>query len=214
MFRELLSRTGSFLVGRTLSMLCVKLGCTGGLAFAIGFAVKALLTEVVAPLMMNPSEGTPGPGASSSESPATPSDSLIGHPSSERDSDKAEFFSPPQSFSSASSSSTSTPGTDNSSCQREMSLLSDIEYKFWQNEGLRAFDEGLVQVDQKGDIARIPKEEVLQALRLDSPLISREEAERCIASLRSPWPSYEEADRTSVHGRIWKLLDKYRRPDI
>lgn len=55
-------------------------------------------------------EGTSG--ASSSESPASPSDSLIGHASSETDSDKERFFTPPQSVSSASSSSTSTPGID------------------------------------------------------------------------------------------------------
>jgi len=88
--------------------------CSAGLALRVGFALRALLTGEEFTHMMIPfGEGTSG--ASSSESPATPaspSDSLIGHASSETDSDKEQFFTPPQSVSSASSSSTSTPGIE------------------------------------------------------------------------------------------------------
>lgn len=53
------------------------------------------------------------------------------------------------------------------------------------------------------------------AFKLDSPLLSREEAESICATLRrTPWPSYEEADRTSVYTRVWGLLEKHQRPDI
>lgn len=115
-FHALLERVGFSLGGRALSFALRGLGCccSAGLALTVGFALRALLTGEDFTHMMIPfGEGTSG--ASSSESPATPaspSDSLIGHASSETDSDKERFFTPPQSVSSASSSSTSTPGIE------------------------------------------------------------------------------------------------------
>lgn len=52
----LLSKVGFLLGARALSFLLLKLGCSGGLALAIVFAVKALLTSGVEPNMMNPSD--------------------------------------------------------------------------------------------------------------------------------------------------------------
>ena len=112
-FHALLEKVGFSLGGRALSFALRGLGCccSAGLALTVGFALRALLTGEDFTHMMIPfGEGTSG--ASSSESPASPSDSLIGHASSETDSDKERFFTPPQSVSSASSSSTSTPGID------------------------------------------------------------------------------------------------------
>lgn len=51
----LLSKVGFLLGARALSFFLLKLGCSGGLALAIVFAVKALLTSGVEPHMMNPS---------------------------------------------------------------------------------------------------------------------------------------------------------------
>jgi hypothetical protein len=48
-FQALLSKAGVFLGARALSFFLIKIGCSGGLALAIGFAVRALLAAEAAP---------------------------------------------------------------------------------------------------------------------------------------------------------------------
>lgn len=48
-FQALLSKAGVFLGARALSFFLIKIGCSGGLALAIGFAVRALLATEAAP---------------------------------------------------------------------------------------------------------------------------------------------------------------------
>jgi hypothetical protein len=80
---------------------------------------------------------------------------------------------------------------------------------------LKAFKERLEEIDPQGNIGWIREEEIVNAFRLDSPLRTREEMEEILKSLwRRPWPSYEEADRTSIYPRIWDLLERHKRPDI
>lgn len=152
---------------------------------------------------------SPSPSASSSSSGV----SLIGHASDETNSDKEGFFSAKSKYPAASS-----PGnqSDDSSPQKEsLEFLSENLRKFWTSEIIRAFNEGLEGVDPRGKIGKIPENEIVDALKLDSPLLSREEAENICSSLRKmPWPSCEEADRTSVYARVWMLLEKHQRPDI
>ena len=70
-FQPLLSKVGSSVGGRALSLALSKLGCSGGLSLAIGFAVRAILTAEIAPqMMMGDPAGTESgaSGASSSDS--------------------------------------------------------------------------------------------------------------------------------------------------
>jgi hypothetical protein len=86
---------------------------------------------------------------------------------------------------------------------------------FWKKEALRAFHEGLAEVDPQGNIGRIPEVEVEDALRVSSSLQTRQSMEQICMDLRTrPWPSYEESDRNSIYARIWELLEKHRRPEI
>lgn len=52
-FQILLSKVGFFFGQRALSFFLMKMGCSGALALAIGFAVKALLATEVAPYLAN-----------------------------------------------------------------------------------------------------------------------------------------------------------------
>lgn len=62
---------------------------------------------------------------------------------------------------------------------------------------------------------KIPDGEIVNTLRLDNSLITIEEIINLIKDIcNKPWPSYEEADRTSIYTRIWNLLEKHRRTDI
>lgn len=70
-------------------------------------------------------------------------------------------------------------------------------------------------MDPQGKIGQIPEGEIVDALRLDSPLLTSEEMKEISEHLwNRPWPSYEEADRTSIYTRVWNLLEKQKRPDI
>jgi hypothetical protein len=53
LFLSLLSRVGVSLGAKALSFFLVKMGCSGGLALAIGFAVRALLATEAAPSFGN-----------------------------------------------------------------------------------------------------------------------------------------------------------------
>ena len=52
-FQEVFWKIGFSLGGRALSLALCKLGCSGGLSLAIGFAVRALLTDESAPYLAN-----------------------------------------------------------------------------------------------------------------------------------------------------------------
>ena len=52
-FQSFLSKVALSLGGRALSLLMIKMGCSGGLTFAIVFAVKHLLTTESAPSLCN-----------------------------------------------------------------------------------------------------------------------------------------------------------------
>lgn len=68
-----------------------------------------------------------------------------------------------------------------------------------------------MRLDLIKKIARLRAELVLLAFsyRLDSPLLTSEEMKEISEHLwNRPWPSYEEADRTSIYTRVWNLLEK------
>jgi hypothetical protein len=66
-FKTLLEKAGVSLGSRALSFFLINMGCSGGLALAIGFAVRALLATEAAPPFRNMMLPTEGYGASSSE---------------------------------------------------------------------------------------------------------------------------------------------------
>nr|QFV19620.1 hypothetical protein [Capsicum annuum var. glabriusculum] len=242
-FHALLSKVGFSLGGRALSFPLRGLGCccSAGLALRVGFALRALLTGEEFTHMMIPfGEGTSG--ASSSESPATPaspsdslighassetdsdpaspSDSLIGHASSETDSDKEQFFTPPQSVSSASSSSTSTPGIESAPNNGE----NEERYSFTSiNPGSAAHEamkESLIRIargrieewEASGKIAGlISNEELAQALKLEF-VQTREEMERLSKELLGlDWAKFETAPAGASYASFSDLLKKHRR---
>lgn len=96
-----------------------------------------------------------------------------------------------------------------------MEFISEGLRSLWKKEVIRVFNQRLSEIDPQGKIGQIPEEEILDALRLSSSDVTREEVEIIIKDLwKSPWPSYEEADRTSIYPRVWNLLEKHKRPDI
>ena len=74
------------------------------------------------------------------------SDSLIAHSSSEEDSDKELFFTPLQSVSSASSSSTSTPGIDSSPNNGQNAERDSLTYIKPGCEEHEAMKESLIRI--------------------------------------------------------------------
>jgi len=141
------------------------------------------------------------------------STSLENHASSS----EKDYFSPSSQFSSP-STSTSTPAIDsspNTEQKESLDFLSGELRSFWKTEIIRAVHERLAEIDPQGNIGRIRDGEIVDALRLDSPLRTRQEMEDIFQNVwKRPWPSYEEADRTSIYPRIWDLLEKNKRPDI
>lgn len=147
------------------------------------------------------------------------STSLENHASSSENTEK-DYFSPSSQFSSP-STSTSTPenqsidSSPNTEQKESLDFLSDELRSFWKTEIIRAVHERLAEIDPQGNIGRIRDGEIVDALRLDSPLRTRQEMEDIFQNVwKRPWPSYEEADRTSIYPRIWDLFEKNKRPDI
>lgn len=63
---------------------------------------------------------------------------------------------------------------------------------------------------------KITKEDLFEAVRLN-PLKHKtwREAEYIYKQISDrPWPSPEEADRTSIYPQLFELLDKAKRPEI
>ena len=160
-----------------------------------------------APLLPAPEGGSPA-------TPSSTSTSLVGHPSSENNSDK--FLTPESSPGSGATpdnqSSNSSPNTEQ---KESLEFLSENERSFWKGEVIRTFNEVLEVVDPQGRVGRIPEEEVLDALHLDSPFLTRGEMEKICKALRNtPWPSYDQAERVSIYASVWNLLERSSRPEI
>lgn len=212
LFLSLLSRVGVSLGGRALSFFLIKMGCSGGLALAIGFAVRALLTPFLANMVL-PAGVDSGASGSAPASGSTEG-SLVGHPSNES-SEKDIFFTPNSSLDSASDSDKPINGVPDE--KGSLDFISEEEQSnLWKKEVIRAFFDRLQEADfdPQGKIGKITEGEIEDALRLDSSPITRGEMQKFCRDFRKrPWPSYEEADRTSVYARIWGLLEKSRRPE-
>lgn len=212
---------GLSLAVRALSFTLFKLGLPSLFTTLFSLTVIAMITSEGTPSFTNPvipaDSSTPQPqppaeSAGSVSPSASSSVSLRGPASDETNSDKDEFLSAKSKSPASSSPST---GSDGCSPQKDsLEFLGDDQREFWTNEIIRAFNEGLAGVDPQGKIGKIPDNEIVNTLKLDSPFLSREEAEQICAALRKPWPSYEEADRTSIYTRVWGLLEKHQRPDI
>jgi len=160
-----------------------------------------------------------GNKSSSRPESSSGSTSLENHASSSENTEK-DYFPPSSQFSSP-STSTSTPenqsidSSPNTEQKESLDFLSDKLRSFWKTEIIRAVHERLAEIDPQGNIGRIRDGEIVDALRLDSPLRTRQEMEDIFKNVwKRPWPSYEEADRTSIYPRIWDLLEKNKRPDI
>ena len=118
LFQSLLSKMGCSLGSRRV-LLSRGLGCEGWFllvwilsAFGIFIFDGTIMKMAVGNETINQAKHRGDAGPSSIQK--YPSDSLIAHASREGDSDKELFCTPRQSVSSASSSSTSTPGIDSS----------------------------------------------------------------------------------------------------
>lgn len=189
------------LLTKSLHFLFSRLGwCGGGLLITFVFS----LFDLELAKMMDPSvsEGSPD---SNRRGPSSPSDSLIGHASSETNSD--QFLTPAssQSASSESSSSSSTPNHP----------LSEDDKRMFKEFCLRQFETRLHEIDPYGSIGPIKEPEILKALRF-SEIQTFQELKDLSETLSRPkehWPSFEETHRTSVYHRIWSLLEQHKRPD-
>ena len=134
------------------------------------------------------------------------STSLEGHASSSE-----EFFYSPSSNFSLSSPSTS-PSTPKPEQTESLSFIPEEHRGLWATHCISYFNERVNEIDPQGKIGKIPENEILEALRIDStPKDIKDISE---ALWLRPWPSYEEADRNSIYSRIWDLLEKHKRPEI
>lgn len=107
----------------------------------------------------------------------------------------------------ASPSSSSYTESENGSPEH----LSDMGRAHWTNLIIKAFGEGLNQLDLQGRFARAPDNEIIETFRLNDPFITRKEAEEICRYLHSPWPPFQETERGSVYAKIYTLLEKHRR---
>ncbi|GKV52538.1 hypothetical protein SLEP1_g59116 [Rubroshorea leprosula] len=141
----------------------------------------------------------PADGKSGSDGPSTPpslSDSLIAHGSDESNSEKELFFSPRQSVSSASSSSTSTPGIEGSPNNGENKEQNTFYYIEPGSEEHEAMKESVIRIlrgkleeweasgDIDGFISKKTNEELADILNLYLVQIRK-------SSIRT-WPSPKE----------------------
>ena len=190
----------SSLVTTALSTLILNVSCSGSNSNVHSGGESG---EISIPPLESSSRPESSSGSTSLENHAS---------SSEKD-----YFSPSSQFSSP-STSTSTPAIDsspNTEQKESLDFLSGELRSFWKTEIIRAVHERLAEIDPQGNIGRIRDGEIVDALRLDSPLRTRQEMEDILKNVwKRPWPSYEEADRTSIYPRIWDLLEKNKRPDI
>jgi hypothetical protein len=121
-FETLLSKVGFSVVGRTISSLLLKMGCSAGLSLAIGLAVRALLTAEEVPTSikwMQPAGGDSGAEAHSE--PAGPSSSEA--TSVDQGTSRNEASS--SSVGASSGAEKANSGVDQASGSREKSALNE-----------------------------------------------------------------------------------------
>lgn len=178
------------------------------------------LDGMVLPELICWMEDSPAFKSSSSPESSSLSTSLEAHAASSGGRENENFVSASSEFSSP-GTETSTPGNQSIDCsptneQKEsLEFPSEYERKHWKTERIRVFNEALVDVDPRGNIGFLPNKEIVEALNLDSHFLTQQDMEHLFRDLwTKPWPSNEEADRTSVYARVWALLDKDRRPSI
>lgn len=58
-----------------------------------------------------------------------------------------------------------------------MEFISEGLRSLWKKEVIRVFNQRLSEIDPQGKIGQIPEEEILDALRLSSSDVTREEKE-------------------------------------
>lgn len=97
---------------------------------------------------------------------------------------------------------------------QKLDIVERGELDFWNGQIREAFQDALEEIDPCGRYGKIPTEHLLDALRLKrgDPITVGEMEEICKA-LRGSWPSREDADRTSIHHRLWELLERHERPE-
>lgn len=155
-----------------------------------------------------------GEGTSGTESSSSPSTSLAGHASSSESTEK-DFFSPSSQFPSPSTSTSTDSSPNTEQTESSLDFISEEERISWKNELIGSFNNGVKDINKQGNIGRIPDGEIEDALGLDSPLLTRQDIKQISEDQwRRPWPSFEEAERTSIYARIWALIEKHKRPDI
>ena len=179
-FQSLLSKMGCSLGSRVL--LSRGLGCEGWLllvlilsAFGIFDGTLMNMTGGKETINQGPHRGDAGP----SSIQKSPSDSLIAHASREGDSDKELFFTPRQSVSSPSSSSTSTPGIDSSPNNGQNEERDSFTYIKPGSAAHEAMKESLIRIARgkleeweasgliDGFISKKTNEELSQALNIE-----------------------------------------------
>lgn len=111
-----------------------------------------------------------------------------------------------------------SPAASDSDSPRDQKwdIVDQGELDFWHEQIRKAFDDALNKMDPHGRYGTIPPEQLFDALRLNrrDPINMKVgEMEKICKALRDTWPSREDADRTSIHHRIWELLEKHRRPE-
>ena len=167
-----------------------------------------------------PHRGDAGP----SSIEKSPSDSRIAHASREGDSDKEFFFTPPQSLSSASSSSTSTPGIEsapNNGENEERYSFTYIKPGSVQDEEMKEhsiyrivkgkLEEWSADGKLDGHHSKKTNEELAQALKLDL-VQTKEEIEGLSKELHElDWTKFETAPAGASYAGLYDLLKDHRR---
>lgn len=234
-FETLLSKVGS--PGRALSCLFSKMGWTWGAPFFV--LLGQFLDLVISAMDPMPVGGGVAPSSPGPSQPVPP----IPAPEGASSSDEERYLSSKESGGSGSSyseedslkvhhgsadgrtdGSPETPpllmekpdesSSDSPPPNRMTFIRSQNEVNHWYGEIERAMNDSMTEIDPKGSIGKIPKEELYEAVRINKEFMIKEEMEEICKSLRAPWPSREDADRTSIYHRLWELLDKHRRPEL
>lgn len=114
------------------------------------------------------------------------------------------------------SSGPESPETRPSAFSDKFYHLSDGEIEgLWKDQIKNAYKEGLEKADPVGKYGEISDKELFQAVRFDRhDLKSLEELSTLCKDLRGTWPSFQDAERTSIHYRLLMILEEHERPGI
>lgn len=134
--------------------------------------------------------------------------SLLGHASSETDSETS-FQTPRQSLSSSTHSSESSPNNE-----ENIPFMSSLEDAFWKKFIIEKLNERLAIFDPYGKVGHIPDAQIVSAFRLDSSLQTKEDAENIVRELLHPNKKNPlEVERGSVDAIMYQLIEKNRRSE-